>query len=1263
MFKKLFVLFFCCWLISLEPTLAQNCQIITASNKVCLGNTMLFSVTFNSGLTPVSYNWNFGNGATSTQPSPIYQYPAIGVFTPSVTVNFSNNSSCTVQGNPINVVSKPVANFAITTLDTQCFKGNLFCINDLSIPGPSNAPLNSRIILWGDGSFNNTPPGVNPVCHSYVNPLGGAFPIVLEVTDTNNCTDRREVQNAVVVWSKMQEVSFTTSYSVQCNQTPVTFINTSKIPQSQVRSFLWEFGDGNFNNTNWTNFIHTYTATGSFTAKLYVTDINGCRDTFTVSPAGANARINDTLYLSTNNSCFRNNAIFFESKNDPSAIISWAIFNNNGTRLDSLISPGVTYKFPDCGRYKISMYVRLANCFIKKDTFVDIYGPNAVSQTFEKPNAAILNSIQCEIYDTVYFRTPVVETSCYYKNDNMFYIWDFGDPFAPPCTTHTRLNQNIGLNCRYSMDTINVKHRYSNGKEQCYTATLIMTDMDRGCTDTSRASLKLTQPDAGWDSTANPVRPGLYYTTNGRPCLNNPIRFWLDKTLPICGRERAWINLDSACGKNNWVAIDTLKDYHDHVYTQTCDSSGWVTVGLIIKNGLDKNGNPCYDTAWYRHMFRFWPINPAFALTNLTSGCGPWTIKVSMADSIQDSIVKVEYRFDTDTVITYQLVFGDSVLPSVHYTFRTRGIKRISVSVTNTRGCVSSTQQIIPLGFTSSFSLSKNPLCLYDSVQLLDNIRYIGSNIPFWRDTARARQGKEQVFWEIGTGNGYTLAGAAPFVKFNKVANYPIRMIAVDSLGCRDTIKTPQIVRVVNVKAHIANMLPRYLCAPQILTFRDSSIYTDSSALFGQQPYDRIDSWRWDYDDGKPGSIIQNPVHDFTSNGTFNVSLVVQTQNGCIDTAYSKIFIDGPRPSFEILGDTAGCAPFTVNFKNTTGYQLQNWIWFFRDQNGAILSTLKDTNVTHTYTKGGTYKIYLLGEDTIFNQVTMQYKTCRAVFPDSLNPNAPIRQVTVIERIGARIIGKDTVCLFEPTTFTARSEELFAGYRWWFGNGDSLTALWPDTSVQTRYVQVGSFTVRLIPTGSTAGACIDTTEKIITVSPIKADFDIDATQAPLYQFINKSTNAVRYEWDFGQPRAGSKNKSTAQNPTHNYGADTGIFVICLKAFNAEDCFDSICKETEPRVRIHVPNVFTPNNDNLNDAFDIDIEGYTIYDLHIYNRWGNKVYSSKKDGVGNDGNNWNGRNFNTGSECPEGVYYYVFTYKLLNMEKEAQMRGSITLIRD
>lgn len=1253
--RKIFTFLF--FIVSIQVW-SQNCQMTVSSTTVCIGNTSLFSVKFDAGLTAISYSWNFGNTATSTQSAPVYQYPVRGTFTPSVTVNFSNSTSCTINGPSINVVDKPKADFVVTTEDTQCFNGNQTCITDLSAPGLDNSPLSTRVVLFGDGSFNNSAPGSGTnICHSYTSPIGNAYSLVLEVVDGNGCLARKEIQEAVIVWSKMNEVSFSTNYTPQCNQTPVQFINSTKIPQNQVKRYLWDFGDGQTASSPWNNFTHIYTQAGTFAAKLMVEDLNGCRDTFTVDPAASNNKIDSTIYLNMIGSCFRANQFSFQSKNSVLATINWNFYRiGDTTNYDSVSNiPSLSQVFSKCGQYRVTMYVSLGTCKSVTDTLIDVFGPQAVIETNYDP---VINSSQCEIHDTVWFRSPPKDYSCLYKNTNIYRLWDFDDAFAPNCTTDTKNNINVGLNCRYSKDSAVVYHIYKQGEEKCYKPKLILTDMASGCTDTSSMSLKLTAPDAGWDSTSNPIRRGLYYT--GPTCLLSPIRFWIKETLPLCGRQRAYINLDSACGKNVWTEIDSTADFYDYIYNSTCNPSGWVTVGLIIKNGFDKNGNVCMDTAWYHHMFRLFPVDPSFKLTRMNSGCGPWNIKLSMIDSIQDSLKTVTFNFNNQQTITLNFGATDSIIPSQYFTFTTQGLKRVTVTTVNTRNCSRVSTQQLAFGFIKTFIPRKETLCVSDTLKVDDLVQYFSSNYPYWRDPQRASAGLEQIFWDFGEGGGFNVTGSIPGYKYSKPGNYRLRMVAVDSLGCKDTVTFPRRIRVVDMVASIKPMLPRYLCAPQILRFNDLSFLIDSSAIYGSGPYDSIVKWTWDFGENKNLVLIKDPVYDYTSNGLFNVKLKINSYHGCEDTASIPVFIDGPTPSFT-MSDTLGCSPLNINFTNTTGKPLINWIWFFRDVNNSILSTQKDTNVTFTYDVPGIYKVYLLGEDTLFDPINGIMKTCRSVFPDSLNINAPLRRLRVTESVKANIVGPDTVCVGVPFVLNSKSVKLIPGIKWNMGDGNLVNTLWPDTSIKYTYNTEGDFRVSLLPQIG-GGVCIDSSWKMINASSVEADFEFDESKAPSYQMNNLSKRATRYEWDFGQPRAGSSNFSAETNPFHTFLPDTGVFTICLKAFNNQDCYDSICKTTEGKVLIVIPNVFSPNNDNKNDAFDIDIQGGRLYDLKIFNRWGDVVYEGEKDGIGNDGNNWNGKNKNTGAECPDGVYYFVFTYRLLNMAEPKNVRGSITLIR-
>jgi gliding motility-associated-like protein len=77
-----------------------------------------------------------------------------------------------------------------------------------------------------------------------------------------------------------------------------------------------------------------------------------------------------------------------------------------------------------------------------------------------------------------------------------------------------------------------------------------------------------------------------------------------------------------------------------------------------------------------------------------------------------------------------------------------------------------------------------------------------------------------------------------------------------------------------------------------------------------------------------------------------------------------------------------------------------------------------------------------------------------------------------------------------------------------------------------------------------------------------------------------------------------------------------------------------CDSVSAVSSIRVPNIFTPNNDKLNDVFQISTMNITYLNCRIYDRWGGKVYE-----LVSDYDSWDGRN-NTGQTCADGVYFYI-----------------------
>jgi len=89
--------------------------------------------------------------------------------------------------------------------------------------------------------------------------------------------------------------------------------------------------------------------------------------------------------------------------------------------------------------------------------------------------------------------------------------------------------------------------------------------------------------------------------------------------------------------------------------------------------------------------------------------------------------------------------------------------------------------------------------------------------------------------------------------------------------------------------------------------------------------------------------------------------------------------------------------------------------------------------------------------------------------------------------------------------------------------------------------------------------------------------------------------------------------------------------------------------------VEIPNVFTPNNDGVNDLFEIRTEGYTTLKCTIFNRYGSVVYRY----FGLNGN-WDGRT-HAGMECVQGTYFVVIELTTESGEVKT-FQGDLQLIR-
>ncbi|MBN8701556.1 MAG: gliding motility-associated C-terminal domain-containing protein [Bacteroidetes bacterium] len=233
---------------------------------------------------------------------------------------------------------------------------------------------------------------------------------------------------------------------------------------------------------------------------------------------------------------------------------------------------------------------------------------------------------------------------------------------------------------------------------------------------------------------------------------------------------------------------------------------------------------------------------------------------------------------------------------------------------------------------------------------------------------------------------------------------------------------------------------------------------------------------------------------------------------------------------------------------------------------------------------------------------------------------------------------------------------------WAFGDGvNSLL-----DSVLHCYNTTGIYDLALTATDSKG--CTATVKKnnAIAVSPLPSvDFMPSTTQTelidPIIYFTNQTNGATWYQWDFGEKNS-TTNSATSFNASHAY-SDTGNYCINLIATTNMGCIDSTkkCIRIKPSFSFYAPNSITPNSDGLNDYFNGKGIGITSYQLWIFDRWGNIIYTTGKTTSPDTATPWDGKVAGGTDLAQEGVYVWKVSLKDV-FGKQHSYSGHVSLIR-
>jgi len=369
--------------------------------------------------------------------------------------------------------------------------------------------------------------------------------------------------------------------------------------------------------------------------------------------------------------------------------------------------------------------------------------------------------------------------------------------------------------------------------------------------------------------------------------------------------------------------------------------------------------------------------------------------------------------------------------------------------------------------------------------------------------------------WNFGDSG--TSTAQNPSHTYTSVGTYTVSL-TVTGPGGNDTETQTNVITVNQVAAPVAG----FGASPTSGTVPLNVNFTDGST-------GSITSWSWTFGDGGT-SNAQNPSHNYTSAGTYTVSLTV-TGPGGNDTDTQTNLITASNPPAPVASfnatPTSGDAPLNVAFSDTSTGSITSWSWTFGD---GGTSTSQSPN--HTYNTAGTYSVALTVTGPGGNDTQTQSGLITVNDPP---PGPPIADFNATPTSGTTPLN---------VAFSDASTGSITSYSWTFGDGGTSTAQNPNHT----YNSAGTYTVSLTTTGP-GGNDTETKSNLITVSdpvlPPVASFGASPTNgdAPLnVVFTNGSTGSITsYSWTFGDGGT-----STATNPSHVYTV-AGTYTVSLTA--------------------------------------------------------------------------------------------------------------------
>lgn len=1255
----------------------------------------------------LSYNWNFGDGNSSTVPNPNHIYPSAGNYTVQLTVSSSVGCSTTfTQTTPMNVANYKT-DFSFPS--GPICSGSEVYFTDLSTPTAS-----SRV--W---TVDGTTVSYYDPMQYFFNSAGSHTVTLANVFGTCLSSATKTVTidpvPAITAFSIATQPGCA-GYMVTATDLSTTSYTRAWDPQYLVTSSLSAFTPSAGATTTFSN---TFAYNTLYEIGLLLTNTNGCT-TLITEPVSV---------PKTYPSIYEPNPAPLGSCNQP--ITKTYAINYSGT-LQSLswdfgdgttsTAANPTHTWTQPGSYTIVLH------------YVDAGGcpgtTNSLATVISQPISLNFSAAPT----TVCANTQVSFTSNLSEVGASSYTWDFGDgtglgtvsfhsynaagvytvtltATTPGGCTATDVQTNyitvVADPVQYSYaGTTCANRNVATFGYSVYGATSVVWNFGDGQSQTIDGSVPPFPHSY--------AQSGTYYfnvTATNAACTmsHSGVAEVLIKQQPVlsaapfvCGNES--LNVQLAIDRNPWAINNS---YYGDYTPQFYYADGTPFGGTVTFTNYYA---PYVNGAFGWTLSGFQPGESGLYVVTTSYGFGctdvsntiPLTIKgtatpgltvVSNAACYQQPVVLQDASTvgPGNSILSGTWNFGDGqsqalvVGGQVSHTYANPGAYTVSLTINDAGGCQVTTGgnvgTVTAFGPKASFAPSATTM-LY------------GSTLYLYNYTNSYGLGAVNYSWNFGDGGSST--DVDPSHLYAAPGTYTVTLTASNSAGgCSSTYSVQIVVQPYNPHFQTyTSYVTSQKCPPVLAQFQNTSY---GYASIG-----------WNFGDGSTAGNVSSPSHVYAAPGTYTVTLSLYGTGGVLQAQYTDV-VNVRQPSSTLATPTPAVCLGKVTFLQATAKGGLGYLYDFGD--GSVASG-GATLVSHVYAEPGSYSAQLVVTDTVGCAIAAASPVEVTVDPlpvVSVTPLSPVAclntgvrlnatgavtyswtplsgldqgdvgsvlatplattfyHVTGIDNNGCAGVDTVTVQVVQPEhlALSPDTASLCAGDSLGLHATGTDVYLWIDDVSGLSAVDLGAVvavpptTLKYTVVGSDSYACFhDTLTVPVTVRPVPT---VDAGPSvevldgtPVDLLATGSPDIVTWSWtpavylsctDCAQPVCTPKKPEIYTVSVVNGVGCSASDTVAVKL---------ICEAA----RVRIPEAFTPNGDGHNDRFDILGIGEVDH-LVIFDRWGGKVFERSNFYTADLSSQWDGTAH--GQPAPTGTYVY-FVEMTCPTGGAFTRKGTVVLVR-